>query len=219
MEKYLSILQEAQLFSGVSEAELRSMLSCLGTIVRTYEKGAYIFRQGDPIEHITLLAEGELLIQRDDHWGNRSIISHIAPGDMFGEAYLSPNGGTILNDVAAAQSSTVFFFDVRRLMATCPSACPFHTRVVQNLFFAIAEKNRSLVQKQGHMSRRTTREKLLSYLSEEARRQQSDSFTIPFNRQQLADFLSVDRSAMSSELSRMRSEGLLTFNRSHFTLL
>lgn len=219
MEKYLPVLQEAQLFSNVGADELRAMLSCLNATLRTYEKGAYIFRQGDPIRHITLLAEGELLIQRDDHWGNRSIISHIAPGEMFGEAYLAPNSGMILNDVVAEQSSAVFFFDVRQLMTTCPSACPFHTRVVQNLFYAISEKNRTLVQKLGHMSRRTTREKLLSYLSEESGRQQSNTFTIPFNRQQLADFLSVDRSAMSSELGRMREEGLIDFDRSRFTLL
>ena len=91
--------------------------------------------------------------------------------------------------------------------------------VVQNLFFALSEKNRKLVQKLGHMSKRTTREKLISYLSEVAKTQNSASFTIPFNRQQLADFLSVDRSAMSNELCRMRDEGLLNFRKNEFTLL
>ena len=90
--------------------------------------------------------------------------------------------------------------------------------VIQNLFYAISVKNRSLVQKLGHMSRRTTREKLLSYLSEQAKKQGTSSFEIPFNRQQLADFLSVDRSAMSNELCKLRDEGLLSFERNRFQL-
>ncbi|MBR5192203.1 MAG: winged helix-turn-helix domain-containing protein, partial [Clostridia bacterium] len=105
------------------------------------------------------------------------------------------------------------------IITVCSSACRFHSMVVQNLFFSISQKNKTLVQKIGHISKRTTREKLISYLSEEAKRQNSASFTIPFNRQQLADFLSVDRSAMSNELCKMRDEGLLEFEKNQFKLL
>ena len=138
---------------------------------------------------------------------------------MFGESYVAPESGGLLNDVVAIEDSVVIFFDVKRILTTCSSACRFHAIVVQNLFFAISEKNRRLVQKLGHMSKRSTREKLISYLSEQARKQNSATFYIPFNRQQLADFLSVDRSAMSSELCKMRDEGLITFEKSRFTLL
>ena len=137
---------------------------------------------------------------------------------MFGEAYVAPESGAILNDVIADTDSVVIFFDIRKIITVCPSACDFHSRVVQNLFFAISEKNRKLVQKLGHLSKRSTRAKLISYLSEESRRQNKSTFTIPFNRQQLADFLSVDRSAMSSELCKMRDEGLLSFEKNRFTL-
>ena len=140
-------------------------------------------------------------------------------GEIFGEAYVAPESGTLLNDVVALEDSAVFFFDVKRVITTCSSACRFHTMVVQNLFFAISEKNRSLVQKLDYMSRRTTREKLLSYLSEEAKKQNSPYITIPYNRQQLADYLSVDRSAMSNELCKMRDEGLLEFEKNRFKLL
>lgn len=140
-------------------------------------------------------------------------------GDLFGEAYIAPESGVLLNDVVAVEDSEVFFFDVNRVITVCSSACRFHSMVVQNLFFAISEKNRALVQKLGHISKRTTREKLISYLSEESKKQGGPDFLIPFNRQQLADFLSVDRSAMSAELCRMRDEGLLTFDRNHFRLL
>lgn len=219
MKQYIPVLKRSQLFAGVGEDEIAAMLSCLDARLQTYEKGSYVFRQGQHIRHITVLMEGELLVQKDDYWGNRSIINRIDPGEMFGEAYLAPESGTILNDVIAARNSTVIFFDVRRIITTCSSACQFHTMVVQNLFFAISEKNRTLVQKLGHMSKRSTREKLISYLSEQANRQKSASFTIPFNRQQLADFLSVDRSAMSNELCKMRDEGLLLFEKNQFTLL
>ncbi len=218
MKKYSSVLKKAKMFSGVGEEELAGMLGCLGAHLKTYQKGEYVLRQGQHLEHITVLVEGSLLIQKDDYWGNRSILGHIGVGEMFGEAYVAPESGPLLNDVVAIEDSAVIFFDVKRILTTCSSACHFHSLVVQNLFFAISEKNRQLVQKLGHMSKRTTREKLISYLSEEAKRQHSSSFTIPFNRQQLADFLSVDRSAMSNELCRMRDEGLLNFEKNRFEL-
>ena len=219
MEDYIRILKGTKLFSGIAEDEISLMLSCLDAHLREYRKGEYVFRQGEYISTIMMLVDGELHIQQDDYWGNRSIISHISAGEMFGEAYIAPESGALLNDVVAVEDSTVIFLDAKKIMTVCSSACRFHSIVVQNLFFAISEKNRKLVMKLGHMSKRTTREKLISYLSAESRRQNSSDFTIPFNRQQLADFLSVDRSAMSNELCRMRNEGLLRFDKSRFTLL
>ena len=219
MKKYIPILKRTKLFAGVSEEEIAGLLSCLGARLATYKKGEYVLRRGEHIGDITVLAEGSLLIQKDDYWGNRSILGHISAGDMFGEAYVAPDSGPLLNDVVAVEDSAVIFFDVRRVMTTCSTACRFHTTVVQNLFYAISSKNRSLVGKLDHMSKRTTREKLISYLSEEAGRNNSAEFVIPYNRQQLADFLSVDRSAMSAELCRMRDDGLLEFDKNKFRLL
>ena len=219
MKEFVPVLRKTKLFSGVGEEEISTMLSCLGARMLTYKKGEYVLRQGERLSDILVLAKGSLHIQRDDYWGNRSILGQIGEGEIFGEAYAAPESGTLMNDVIAVEDSAVFFFDVRRVISTCSSACRFHTMVVQNLFFAISEKNRSLVQKLGCMSRRTTREKLISYLSEEAKKQNSANITIPFNRQQLADYLSVDRSAMSNELCKMRDEGLVRFEKNHFTLL
>ena len=219
MKKFIPILKRTQLFAAVSEEEISSMLSCLNARLRTYKKGEYVLRQGEHLNDITVLVDGELHIQRDDYWGNRAIVDRIAVGEMFGEAYIAPESGALLNDVIAVEDSTVMFFDVKRIITVCSSACRFHSIVVQNLFFAISEKNRKLVQKLGYISKRSTREKLMSYLSEEAKRNNSSSFIIPFNRQQLADFLSVDRSAMSNELCKMRDEGLLEFNKNAFKLL
>ena len=219
MKEFIPVLKRTKLFAGVGEDDITAMLSCLGARLRTFKKEDYVLRQGEHLGDILVLAEGKLHIQRDDYWGNRSILGHIGIGEIFGEAYVAPESGTLLNDVVALEDSAVFFFDVKRVITTCSSACRFHTMVVQNLFFAISEKNRSLVQKLDYMSRRTTREKLLSYLSEEAKKQNSPYITIPYNRQQLADYLSVDRSAMSNELCKMRDDGLLEFEKNRFKLL
>lgn len=219
MKEYISILKRTQLFAGVVEEEISAMLSCLGARLETFKKGEYVLRQGEHLSDIVVLVVGNLHIKNDDYWGNRSILGQIAVGDMFGEAYVAPESGALLNDVVAIEDSSVIFFDVKRILTTCSSACRFHAMVVQNLFFAISEKNRKLVQKLGHMSKRSTREKLISYLSEETKKQTSSTFTIPFNRQQLADFLSVDRSAMSNELCKMRDEGLIEFEKNNFKLL
>lgn len=219
MEKYIPILKRTKMFSGLNEYEIASLIDCHGARLRTYKKGEYVLHQGEDISDIIVLVEGKLHIQRDDFWGNRSILGEVAVGEIFGEAYAPPDSGRLINDVVAVENSVVICFDLKNLLTTCDAGCDFHLTVVHNLFFAISEKNRNLVQKLAHMSKRSTREKLISYLSEQAKKQNSATFTIPFNRQQLADFLSVDRSAMSNELCKMRDEGLLEFDRNQFKLL
>lgn len=219
MRKYIPILQKTSLFAQIGEEEILSMLICLNPRICSYKKGEYVFRQGERLNQIAVLVEGGLHIQREDYWGNRSIINAVDAGELFGEAYVSPDSGAFPNDVVAAENSEVMFFDIHKIFTACSSACHFHSMIIQNLFFAIADKNRKLIRKLGHISQRTTREKLMSYLSEEAARQKSGTFTIPFNRQQLADFLSVERSAMSHELCKMRDEGLIIFKKNKFRLL
>lgn len=219
MKKFIPVLKSAKMFSGVSEDEISALLSCLNARLRTFKKGEYVLTQGEQLNDILILTEGSLHIQKDDYWGNRTLLGHISPGEIFGEAYVAPDSGVVLNDVVAVEDSSVMLFDVRKILTTCAASCRFHSIVVQNLFFSISEKNRVLVQKLSHMSKRSTREKLISYLSEESKRQNSSRFSIPFNRQQLADFLSVDRSAMSNELCKMRDEGLLKFEKNKFELL
>ncbi len=218
MKKYIPILRGMQLFAGIKEDEIESMLSCLQARSEHYIKGEYVLRCGQPHNSISVLVEGQLHIQHDDYWGNRSIISTVDIGDMFGEAYAT-GSEALLNDVVAIEDSTVIHLDVNRVLTVCSNSCRFHSLIVHNLFYAISEKNRRLVGKLGHMSKRSTREKLLSYLSEQAQKQNSASFVIPFNRQQLADFLSVDRSAMSNELCKMRDDGLIRFEKNQFTLV
>lgn len=219
MEQYLPVLKKTRLFAGVGEDEIGAMLGCLGASMQTYAKGAYVLRQGESISRLMILVKGRLHIQKDDYWGNRSIVSAVLPGEMFGEAYLAPGSGPLMNDAVAVEESAVIFFDVSRLLMVCPSACRFHSLTVRNLFFALSEKNRHLVGRLGIATQRSTRDKLIAFLSEQARRQGSSAFEIPFNRQQMADYLSVDRSAMSGELCKMRDEGMLRFEKNRFELL
>ena len=123
MEQYLPILKRTKLMAGVAEDEIRSMLQCLDARLHRYRKGEYVFRQGEHIQHITVLAEGELHLQRDDYWGNRTIIQRIAEGEMFGEACLAPENSAILHDVVAVEDSAVIFFDVRRVITVCGANC------------------------------------------------------------------------------------------------
>lgn len=219
MKKYLNVLKRTKLFSGIGEDEVLGMLSCLQAKKAEFKKGDYVYRAGEYLNCVPLLVEGSLHIQKDDFWGNRSIINVIGVGEIFGESYIAPDSGPLQSDVVASEDSVVICLDASRVITTCSNACRFHQMVVQNLFYTVSERNRKLVQKLGHMAQRTTREKLISYLSEQSKINGSATFEIPLNRQQLADYLSVDRSAMSNELCKMRDEGLLAFDKNRFELL
>lgn len=218
MEKYIKLIKNTKLFRGIGEDGIISMLSCMDVEERSYSKGDFVFLRGECITSVGILLEGCIHIQKEDYWGNLSILSEISEGEVFGEVYACLGNAAISNNVVAVRQSTVLFLSIRRILTVCSSACSFHSLLIRNLLSVIAGKNIMLTQKLEHMSRRTTREKLLSYLSEQSLKAGSPSFDIPFNRQQLADFLSVDRSAMSNELCKMRDEGILVFNKNHFVL-
>ncbi len=218
MKKYLMQIKKSRLFAGIDAHELEAMLGCLSATVRNFKKGDYIIRSGDRLSALGLVVSGGVHIQREDFWGNRTILSEISESGLFGESYACVPAKPIPVNAVATQNSAIMFLDVRRIITSCPSACEFHARLIQNLIMVLAFKNVMLTDKIEHISQRSTREKLLSYLSEQAQAAGRSSFDIPFNRQQLADYLCVDRSAMSSTLGQLRDEGVLTFNRAHFEL-
>lgn len=219
MKEFVSILRHTELFEGLSDEDISAVMICLHAGKRVYKRGEYVHRSGERIHRISLLASGTLLIQKDDYWGNRSIIHQLTAGEMFGEAYAMQDSEPMLNDVVALVESTVLSFDAGRLLTGCSGLSGPHALVIQNLMRSLSAKNRLLTQKIDYMARRTTREKLTAYLSAQSKKQGTASFEIPFNRQQLADFLGIDRSAMSRELCRMRDDGMLRFHRSRFTLI
>lgn len=213
------LVKRTALFDGIEENEMAAMLDCLSATTKSYKKGQIIYRPGDTISSVGAVLSGSVHIIKEDFWGNRSILSQLGAGQLFGETYAALPSAPLEVSVYAAESCEVLFLDIRKIISACPSACEFHARLTRNLLAVTAQRNLLLTRKLEYMAQRTTREKLLAYLSAESQRRKSAAFEIPFNRQQLADYLSVDRSAMSNELCKLRNEGILRFERNRFELL
>lgn len=213
-----SVLKKSPLFLGIEHSELESMLHCLSAIEKKYDKNELILHQGEQVDAMGLVLSGHIHIVKDDFWGKRTILSDVTPSQLFAESFACIKHQDLTVSVLAVAPTTVLFLDVKRILHTCSSACVFHTRLIQNLLSILAEKNIMLTGKMDHITKRTTREKLLSYLSAESLKAGSPIFQIPFNRQQLAEYLAVDRSAMSQELSKLQKEHYLTYHKNVFQL-
>ena len=219
MEKYMDVLKAVDLFKGIEKFDLQPLLSCLSAKEAHYEKGQTVFFSGETIERFGIVLSGQVQIVQDDYYGNRSILANIGTGNLFGESFACAEIKTLPVSVIATTESELLFIDCHRLAVPCAKACGFHGRLIQNMLNIVSMKNILLTQKNEFTSKRTTREKLLSYLSVEAKKAESSHFCIPFNRQELADYLSVERSAMSAELSKLRDDGILNFHKNQFELL
>jgi len=212
-------LRDCPLFAGISRSHTKKLLGCLSAVRKRFEKNSFIFAAGEPAEHVGIALAGAVHILREDFWGKRKILTRIEPGGLFGEAFACAGVKSLPVSAAAAEDCEVMLLNSGRLISPCASACAFHTVLINNLMLIMAEKNIALTRKLEHVTQPTTREKLLSYLSEQARIKGSAAFEIPFGREELADYLSVERSAMSAELSRMRGDGLINYKKGHFELL
>lgn len=212
------ILEKSILFRGVSVEEIRTMLECLGTEQGRFAKGEVIYCAGDTVQSMGMVLSGSVQAENNDFWGNKSILDRMGPGQVFAETYACIPGEPLMVSVVAVEDAEVLFLDIGRLLQTCPNSCTYHSKLIRNLLAISAQKNLNLSRRIFHTSSKSIRGRLFSYLSFQAARQKSYEFTIPFNRQQLADYLSVDRSALSNELSKMQKEGLLQVHKNHFLL-
>lgn len=218
MEEYLPILKKSSLFDRTRPDEILTMLQCLSARIKHYKKEEFIIISGDFIHSAGMVVSGNALIIQEDFWGRRTILSEAQPGSLFAEVYACLPSIPVEVSVVADSECDILFLDVNRILTVCSSQCSFHSRLIRNFLSTFALRNLMLTKKMQHMSKKTIREKLLSYLSDESLKNNSSAFDIPFNRQQLADYLSVDRSALSNEMGKLQSEGLLTFKKNHFTL-
>ena len=219
MKNFMEIIKKTSLFQGIREDELSAILGCLNARRNTYDKGQYIFEEGMPAKHIGIVLSGTVQISRDDYYGNRTLMSILEPGDLFGESFAFAGVDTLPVNVLATIPCDVMLIDSSRIISPCSNACGFHSKLIFNLLQIMARKNLQFHQKIQITSKRTTREKLLAYLNLQAKLHQSSSFDIPFDRQALADYLEVDRSGLSAEISKLRKEGVIDCHRSRFTLL
>lgn len=211
-------LAKTALFKGSTPNEIGAMLGCLDAHERHYRQGEYVHHMGEVIKTVGLVVAGSVRIESVDVWGNVSVMGATGPGGMFGEAYAAVPGEPLMVNVIAAEDCTILFLNLAKVLSTCPHACPHHNRTSMNMTTIIARHSLALSRRIFHVAPKTIRGKVLAYLSDMSERAGSRSFTIPFDRQQLADYLGVDRSALSAELSRMQKAGLLETHRSHFVL-
>ncbi len=211
-------LANTPLFHGIKEEEIGHILECLGAREKSYAKNETIFRAGSTISEIGLVVSGGVNIVVNFYWGNSNIFGHIGKGAIFGENFAAIPGKELICDVVTSENSEILFMDLGKLMTTCQNSCPFHQRLVHNLVRILAQKSLNLSTRMLHTAPRSLRERLLSYLSEQAMVNGSTHFTIPFDRQQLADYLGADRSALSNELSKMKRDGLIAYRKNEFTL-
>ena len=206
-------LSNTQLFRGLEEHEITSLLSCLNTVTRSYKKGEIILSEGMITENIGVVLSGMVHI-----WGNTSILGNAAPGCVFAEVYACIPGQPLLITVSAAEPATVLFMNVGRVLTSCSNTCPFHARLARNLLTVCADKSLQLSRRMKHTTSKSIRGRLMSYFSECAKQFGSSSFIIPYNRQQLADYLGVDRSTMCNELSKMQRDGIIEYEKNRFLL-
>lgn len=213
------ILEKCALFEGIHSENLSALLGCIGGRVISVSSGQTVFREGDPAIYVGMVLSGAVRMIREDYYGNRSIVAHIGPAELFGETYACAEIDSLPVSIIADEDSEVLLMDCRRITSSCSNACTFHSRIIFNLLKLVARKNLVFDQKIQVTSKRTTREKLMTYLLDQAKLQGSNSFSIPFDRQELADYLEVDRSGMSVEISKLRREGVLKCEKNHFILL
>lgn len=219
MKDFFDILRECPLFDRIGDESLKEMLGCLNAKERSYKKGDVVFAEGDKAKYLGIVLEGSVQLVRVDYYGNRSILANIEPPQLFGEAFACAGLKLLPVDAVAAADTRILLLDAQRIARPCGNACPCHGQTILNLLHIVAKKNLVLHQKIEITSKRSTREKLMTYLLLQAKKAKSHTFTVPYDRQELADYLEVDRSGLSAEISKLRNEKVLECRRSTFTLL
>ncbi len=219
MKKYYQLLEKLPLFYRFEDHELESLLKCLNAKYAQYKKGQFLLMAGDTVSWVGIVLSGSVQVLKEDVQGNSMILTELGIGDLFAETFACAGIEKSPVIVVANTECDVLQIDYRRIITTCSSACVFHSRLIENMLRLLAQKNMLLNSRIDIVSKRTTREKVLAYLELQRAQKQSNRFDIPFSRQQLADYLCVERSALSRELSNMRDEGLLEFSKNHFVLL
>lgn len=219
MKKYFEVLETNPLFKEIEVENLEKLLHCLSGKTTTYKKNDFILLWGDPVLFLGIVLTGSVKIIKEDLAGNINILATLGVNEVFAEALACTGIKESPVSVQAEEESEILFIDCRRIITSCSAACEFHTRLIENLLGLMAKKNIMLNQKIEILSKRTTREKLWMFFEIHSRMSNSKRFLIPYNREALAHYLGVDRSAMSRELCLMRDEGFIKFNKNEFEIL
>lgn len=219
IKKYLSILEKCQLFYNVTPKDIQAMVVCLDAKIKTFKKGTFIFTEGSPAKYLGIVLLGAVQIIRTDFYGNRSILACLEQSQIFGESFACAGADRLPVNAVACKDTQVMIIDVSRITHFCGNACEFHNMIIYNLLKIVAEKNLAFNEKIEITSKRNTKEKLMAYLTAQAKLQKSTEFNIPLDRQGLADYLGVERSGLSAEISKLRKDKIIESNKNHFKLL
>ena len=217
--QYYEELKNTKIFASASEFECQAMMFCFKTRFKTFNKNSSIIKQGDPMDEVVLILKGSALVENVDNLGDISILMRLKSGHVYGleSAY---SGEEVYKDSLIAREKTlVMFMNKHRVINPCANRCKRHDIVVKHLMQMVARSNMKLLDKITHLSKKTIREKLMSYFTTMARKKGSNYFELPYNKTELANYLSVDRSAMSTELTRMKEDGLIDFEKRQFHLI
>ena len=219
MEKYYNQIKNTPVFFGLQDEEIKAILECFSARIKSYDAGEMIIRQGDMIKDIYIVLEGTVNIEKDSYWGRRIIVSQLGVNDNIALAFVASKNVESSIDAVSATKSKLLVLGYAKCTSMCQNACTKHKLLINNLFEILSKENIELIQKIENISQKSIRDKLLTYLSNEARKNKSNIFEIPFNRQDLADYLNIDRSAMSFELSKMQKDGLIKTEKNKFCLI
>ena len=207
------------LFDGIGSGNLDAMLGCTGYHISSYPKGQVLIMEEEQILHVGIVLQGAVDMVKEDVWGNQILLARMGKNELFGESFACGEDNRSVVTFRAAEDSEVLFLPFHRMLRTCTHACAFHQTLVENMVRIIAAKNRELMRKVEIVSRKTLREKIMTYLSVQSQLQGSRYFRIPLGRVELAAYLCADRSALTRELSNMKAEGLIDFDKNMFRIL
>jgi len=218
VEKYFEVLCMCPLFRDIAHWELTKALRCLNARVFSFEKGEAVMNESEPAKYVGIVLTGSFQIVRTDFFGNRSMIANLVPGELFGESFACAGVEAVPVSVLASEAAEVMLIDCLKISHSCSNACQFHQQMIDNLLQIVAAKNLVLHQKIEVTSKRTTREKLMAYLMLQAKQFGSLEFEIPYDRQELADYLEVERSGLSAEIGKLRRQGVIEADRNRFKI-
>lgn len=216
--KEITELVVSDLFTEIPDSDFSAMMRCIGYRIHSFRKGEIIALEGQYINHIGIVISGTVDVDKEDIWGNRTMLIRMCAGELFGESFACGSESESIVTFRASSKAEILFMPFQRIMTTCPNACKFHHQLITNMVRIIANKNRELMLKVEVVSKKTIREKILAYLSIQSRIFQSNEFDIPLSRTAMAEYLCVDRSAMTRELVNMKKEGSVCFTRNHFKI-
>lgn len=218
MEKYLLKIKNSPLFNDISEEELQRMFKCFGATVKQYKTGDMIIRQGDLVNKIYMIIEGEVNIEKDSYWGRRIIVQKLYQYNNIALCLAASQNTESTISATCSKNTTILSFNFNKCATMCTNACTHHVSLIQNMFKILSRENMELLEKIENISQKSIRDKLLTFLSNESIKHKSEIFEINFNRQELADYLNIDRSAMSFEMSKLKNEGIINFKKNKFRL-